>query len=437
MHRSDTKLRRFQETMNIYLFVVLLFCLNFTFSLDVTRNHDGDTLKCDTKIDCLSSGAVNTNENTCFCDEGTYFLLVNKLSCIKDNGKTAGCNFKFSYYPSAVQAISVSTIPAQEFSYEIKTGTTCRRLNMLKVELLNKEMLSWMEGSNDFKIYNLMGTNSYFLRWKDANNVKTSVYEGQLLKVSLQCEKNDGTSVYGCLMGKILGSRSWDNKNMCGATSLSTTTIPKITHATNTAKPPLLTTKLPLLTTKILKPVTTKTTTRIPLRPKNATTSSMAPSESSNSNIVLIGGAICGILFVVVLLVILIFVIKKRIVTTRKTTNGKSIKGKKEVIYAEPEGAIEMENISYLTSVKLENKNDPDENIYCAPYENDVERFLPKNYEPSTSPDHHYDTLDPEYEALTHVTGSPKYRTLEGRRSVYEDMSAAQSDDEYTLMEKK
>lgn len=89
---------------------------------------------------------------------------------------------------------------------------------------------------------------------------------------------------------------------------------------------------------QILKPVTTKTTTRIPLRPKNATTSSMAPSESSNSNIVLIGGAICGILFVVVLLVILIFVIKKRIVTTRKTTNGKSIKGKKEVIYAEPEG---------------------------------------------------------------------------------------------------
>lgn len=96
MHRSDTKLRRFQETMNIYLFVVLLFCLNFTFSLDVTRNHDGDTLKCDTKIDCLSSGAVNTNENTCFCDEGTYFLLVNKLSCIKDNGKTAGIPLSFS-----------------------------------------------------------------------------------------------------------------------------------------------------------------------------------------------------------------------------------------------------------------------------------------------------------------------------------------------------
>ena len=69
-----------------------------------------------------------------------------------------GCSFRFKYFDSSVQTISVlkgqnngEFYTADEFLYSIEAGVTCVSMTITKVEVLNNNM-EWKEIPNEFRI---------------------------------------------------------------------------------------------------------------------------------------------------------------------------------------------------------------------------------------------------------------------------------------------
>ena len=69
-----------------------------------------------------------------------------------------GCSFRFKFFDSSVQTISVlksqnngEFYTTEEFLYSIETGVTCASMTITKVEVLNNNM-EWNETQNEFRI---------------------------------------------------------------------------------------------------------------------------------------------------------------------------------------------------------------------------------------------------------------------------------------------